>query len=53
MDIDREDLKVDPVTLQNEHGAYPVWMNLRQIKKLKSVRSGGKILKKGQRKYLW
>ncbi|XP_071817559.1 protein LLP homolog [Apostichopus japonicus] len=53
MDVDREDLQVDPVTLKNQHGSYPVWMNQRQIKKLKSARSGGKVLKKGQKKYLW
>ncbi|XP_057711619.1 protein LLP homolog [Corythoichthys intestinalis] len=39
MDLDS---KRDKKTLLNEHGQYPVWMNQRQAKKLKSKRMAQK-----------
>ncbi|KAJ8046760.1 Protein LLP-like [Holothuria leucospilota] len=53
MDVDRDDLKINPKTLKNKHGNYPVWMNQRQLKNLKSVKTGGKVTKKGKKKIAW
>lgn len=49
MDLDSKRSKK---TMLNEHGQYPVWMNQRQAKKLKSKRTAtkggqGKKKKKG------
>lgn len=46
MDLDS---KRNKTTMLNEHGQYPVWMNQRQAKKLKSKRTakkGGPGIKK-------
>ncbi|KAL3851808.1 hypothetical protein ACJMK2_015514 [Sinanodonta woodiana] len=38
MEVDKEKLKCNSKTLKDENGHYPVWMNQRRIKKLKSKR---------------
>ncbi|KAK3590820.1 hypothetical protein CHS0354_012413 [Potamilus streckersoni] len=38
MEVDKEKPRYNPKTLKDEHGHYPVWMNQRRIKKLKSKR---------------
>ncbi|XP_072174602.1 protein LLP homolog [Diadema setosum] len=47
------DLKWNAKKLQNEHGNYPIWMNHRQIKKVQSKKSKGKVLPKGKKKLAW
>ena len=43
MDTDKPE--VDPVTLQNKDGNFPIWMNHRQIRKHKSKLKKKKELK--------
>lgn len=45
MDLDS---KRNKKTLLNEHGQYPVWMNQRQAKKLKTKRMAQKSGHKGK-----
>jgi len=35
METNKASGKVNPKTLKNEHGNYPVWMNQRQVRKKK------------------
>ncbi|KAL4224980.1 hypothetical protein ACF0H5_015675 [Mactra antiquata] len=35
MDTSKGVKKYDPVTMKDEHGSYPVWMNQRKIRKRK------------------
>lgn len=53
MDLDS---KRNKKTMLNEHGQYPVWMNQRQAKKLKSKRTakkGGPGNKKKKKGIAW
>ncbi|XP_037074285.1 protein LLP-like [Pollicipes pollicipes] len=39
MEVTKAKPQFHPVTLRNEHGNYPVWMNRRQIKRHKKLTS--------------
>ncbi|KAI4888827.1 hypothetical protein NFI96_023935 [Prochilodus magdalenae] len=50
MDLDS---KRNRGTMLNEHGQYPVWMNQRQAKKMKSKRLGSKGKQKKKKGIAW
>ena len=39
MELQKDKATFHPVSLKNEHGNYPVWMNRRQIKRHKKLNS--------------
>ena len=37
MEVDKKRAKINPKTLKNVHGNYPVWMSQRKVRKVKKM----------------
>ena len=51
MDVDKKVQNVNPKTLKNEHGNYPVWMSQRKVRRVKKQgKRKAKLKAKGKKK---
>ena len=53
MEVDKKSSVINPKTLQNEHGNYPIWMSQRQQRQLKKQKKKKMKLKAKKAKKNW